>query len=69
MKTFLQDGQGDLSTMRLIVTWGAAVGTALCLSGVVAMFLGLDGATVAIGTGAGLFSVGEIAKAIQARGE
>jgi len=62
-----QDQLGDTSTMRILAMWGAAMGTAYGISGIIAMFLGLDGATVAIGTGAGLFSLGELAKAIQAQ--
>jgi len=62
-----EDQFGNASTMRILAMWGAAMGTAYGISGIIAMFLGLDGATVAMGTGAGLFSLGELAKAIQAQ--
>ena len=66
-RKLLEDNDGNMSTMRLIAVWGAGVGSALCVSGIIAMFLGLEGAPVAMGTGAGLFSIGELAKALQAQ--
>ena len=64
---YLEDSAGNKSTMRLIAVWGAGVGSLLCLAGAVAMFCGLESASVAMGAGAGLFGIGELAKAAQAQ--
>ena len=60
---------GHTSAMRIIAMGGAAVGAMLCIAGGVAMFLGLPDAVQIAGIGAGLFGVGEIAKAWQRQGE
>ena len=62
-----QDSTGGTSTMRILAMWGAAMGTVYGIAGIVAMFLGLEGANISLGTGAGLFSLGELAKALQAQ--
>jgi hypothetical protein len=61
------DQHGNMSSMRILAVWGATVGTILCLAGIMAMFLGLEGSAISISTGAGLFSLGELAKALQAQ--
>lgn len=61
------DSTGSVSTMRILAMWGAGVGTILAVGGLLCMFMGLPGAEVAIGSGAGLFSLGELAKALQAQ--
>jgi len=65
----IRDNQGQISTMRVMCLWGAAVGTILALGGLLALFFGKAGAEVAMGTGAGLFSVGELTKALQKQAE
>lgn len=61
------DAEGNVSTMRILAVWGAGLGTALIVSGVIAMFLNNAMAVAAMGTGAGLMSIGEAAKAWQAQ--
>ena len=61
------DALGDVSFMRIVAMWGACVGTTLCIAGIFAMFFNIDSATTAMMTGAGLFSIGELAKAFQAQ--
>lgn len=61
------DGEGNVSTIRILAVWGAGLGTALIVSGIVAMFLQNQMAITAMGTGAGLMGVGEAMKAWQAQ--
>jgi len=64
---FLEDNNGNKSTMRLLAIWGAIAGTYLIVCGSIAMFMNLPAATPAMTSGVGLFSLGELAKAFQAQ--
>jgi hypothetical protein len=67
MHKWYHDPNGNVSTMRILAMWGAVVGTYLIIVGSIAMFLGNSIAGIAMGTGGGLFSLGELAKAFQAQ--
>jgi hypothetical protein len=58
-----QDPRGDVSSMRIIAMMGAVIGGVVVLASLPAFYLGNPQAVGMAGIGAGLFGVGEIAKA------
>jgi hypothetical protein len=60
---------GIISSMRIIVMMSAFVGNVVVLAGAVAVFMGKPEGVGLAGIGAGMASVGSVAKAYQARGE
>lgn len=62
-----QDHEGNTSSMRIAVMLTTITGCATVVAGVVALFLRIPEAIAAIGAGAGMTGLGEVAKAWQAR--
>ena len=58
---------GEFSSLRLCVVLSTITGCICVLSGVVALYMGLQDAGVAMTVGAGMSGVGELAKAMQAK--
>lgn len=64
-----QDNQGNTSAMRIIVVPAGILGMLTVAAGVVAMFLQLQDAAVALTVGAGMIATAQGAKAFQKKYE
>lgn len=64
-----QDDKGNMSSLRIIVVPGAYIGFITIISGLVAMFLQLPDAGVALTVGSGIVATSQGAKAWQKRSE
>jgi hypothetical protein len=69
MPAALRDHSGKISSMRLGFATCLGAGALLVAAGIIAMFAGLDGAEVAMSTGAGMMTGSGFAKAIQSQAE
>lgn len=69
MHKWYQDDNGNISSIRIITVPATYVGFFVILSGVVAMFLSLKDAGIAMTTGAGMIATAQGAKAWQKRHE
>jgi hypothetical protein len=67
--SFLKDCNGKLSMMRLGFMVSMIIGTVVALAGVVAMFMTLPDAGIAITIGTGLIGSSAFAKAVQSKYE
>ncbi len=66
---FFQDAKGNKSMIRLLAFMGFVIGSAIAVSGVVAMFIEANGATTAMLAGSALAGVGELFKSLQQKSE
>lgn len=69
MTRWYEREEGHTSAMRIIAMIGAGVGSCVAIAGIVGWFLGLDGAQAIVGSGMGVFAIGEIAKSVQSNAE
>lgn len=64
-----QDGEGNVSSMRIIAMLSGFTGCIAVLAGVAGMFAGIPESVAIAGTGAGMAGLGQVSKAWQSRNE